>query len=322
MDNSKTLDTSVLILGSGPAGYTAAIYAARANLKPILLTGMDLGGQVAKTHEIANWPGEPGGIAGYVLMDKMHLQAQELGVHIQSDTINKCDLSKIPYVLEGDLHTYRCKTLIIATGAKPRYLGLPAEKTFEGRGVSYCAVCDGAFYRNKPVAVVGGGNTAVTQALYLANIASHVVLIHRRDQFRAEKILLDRLNEAVKSGTIELAQSYVVEDIIGDDKGVTGIQTKSVQTEQRRQYDVAGVFIAIGHIPNTALFEGQLTMNDGYIVTEHGSQGYATATSLQGVFAAGDVQDSVYQQAITSAATGCMAALDAERFLVEQDIIL
>ena len=320
--NTNDHQTDLLILGAGPAGYTASIYAARANLNPILITGMEPGGQVATTPEIANWPGEPQGISGIALMDKMHQQAQSLGVTIIYDTITACDLSNRPFRLTSGQNVYTSKALIIAMGAKARYLGLPSEQTFSGRGVSACAICDGAFYKNKPVAVVGGGNTAVTEALYLANLASHVLLIHRRDTFRAEKLLLKRLYEGVESGVIQLATNQIVKEIIGSAQGVTGIQTQHIKTNKQHQFNVDGVFIAIGHHPNTELFEGQLAMKNGYLITQSGHNGYATATSVEGVFAAGDVQDPIYRQAITSAASGCMAALDAERFLVEKEIML
>lgn len=313
-----TKHAKLLILGSGPAGYTAAIYAARANLKPVLVTGLQLGGQLTTTDEIENWPGDAKQTTGSELMQRMLEHAEKFETEIIYDTINSVDLSKRPFTLFGDSQTFTCDALIIATGASAKYLGLPSEDVFKGRGVSACATCDGFFYRNKEVAVVGGGNTAVEEALYLANIASTVHLIHRRDTFRSEKILLDRLAKKVEEGKIVLHTDRTVAEILGDDLGVTGVKIQSTQSDLVEQINVAGVFIAIGHAPNTAIFADQLTLNNGYIVVKSGLDGNATATSVEGVFAAGDVMDHNYRQAITSAGTGCMAALDAERYLDRQ----
>ncbi|ARU65148.1 thioredoxin-disulfide reductase [Histophilus somni] len=310
--------SQLLILGSGPAGYTAAIYAARANLKPVLVTGLQQGGQLTTTTEIENWPGDFGDTTGPELMQRMLQHAEKFDTEIVFDHINNVDLSERPFKLFGDAGAYSCDALIIATGASARYLGLPSEETYKGRGVSACATCDGFFYRNKPVAVVGGGNTAVEEALYLANIASEVHLIHRRDTFRAEKILIDRLNKKVEEGKIILHTNRTLAEVLGDNMGVTGIRLKNTQTENVEDLKLEGVFIAIGHAPNTELFTNQLELNNGYIVVKSGLDGNATATSVQGVFAAGDVMDHNYRQAITSAGTGCMAALDAERFLDTQ----
>lgn len=310
--------SQLLILGSGPAGYTAAIYAARANLKPVLVTGLQQGGQLTTTTEIENWPGDFGDTTGPELMQRMLQHAEKFDTEIVFDHINNVDLSERPFKLFGDAGAYSCDALIIATGASARYLGLPSEETYKGRGVSACATCDGFFYRNKPVAVVGGGNTAVEEALYLANIASEVHLIHRRDTFRAEKILIDRLNKKVEEGKIILHTNRTLAEVLGDHMGVTGIRLKNTQTENVEDLKLEGVFIAIGHAPNTELFANQLELNNGYIVVKSGLDGNATATSVQGVFAAGDVMDHNYRQAITSAGTGCMAALDAERFLDTQ----
>ncbi|QEH17657.1 thioredoxin-disulfide reductase [Histophilus somni] len=310
--------SQLLILGSGPAGYTAAIYAARANLKPVLVTGLQQGGQLTTTTEIENWPGDFGDTTGPELMQRMLQHAEKFDTEIVFDHINNVDLSERPFKLFGDAGAYSCDALIIATGASARYLGLPSEETYKGRGVSACATCDGFFYRNKPVAVVGGGNTAVEEALYLANIASEVHLIHRRDTFRAEKILIDRLNKKVEEGKIILHTNRTLAEVLGDNMGVTGIRLKNTQTENVEDLKLEGVFIAIGHAPNTELFANQLELNNGYIVVKSGLDGNATATSVQGVFAAGDVMDHNYRQAITSAGTGCMAALDAERFLDTQ----
>ncbi|ACA30740.1 thioredoxin-disulfide reductase [Histophilus somni] len=310
--------SQLLILGSGPAGYTAAIYAARANLKPVLVTGLQQGGQLTTTTEIENWPGDFGDTTGPELMQRMLQHAEKFDTEIVFDHINNVDLSERPFKLFGDAGAYSCDALIIATGASARYLGLPSEETYKGRGVSACATCDGFFYRNKPVAVVGGGNTAVEEALYLANIASEVHLIHRRDTFRAEKILIDRLNKKVEEGKIILHTNRTLAEVLGDNMGVTGIRLKNTQTENVEDLKLEGVFIAIGHAPNTELFANQLELNNGYIVVKSGLEGNATATSVQGVFAAGDVMDHNYRQAITSAGTGCMAALDAERFLDTQ----
>jgi thioredoxin reductase (NADPH) len=309
----------LLILGSGPAGYTAAIYAARANLKPVLITGVEQGGQLMTTTEVENWPGEPDGIQGPELMERMRRQVERLGTEIVFDQIQKADLSERPFKLIGEAGTYTCEALIIATGSSAKYLGLPSEEKYKGRGVSACATCDGFFFKDQPVVVVGGGNTAVEEAIYLANICSHVTLIHRRDKLRAEKILIDRLMRQVDKGKVSIEWNHVVDEILGDDSGVTGVRIKHVQTGALKELQVSGVFIAIGHTPNTAIFEGQLELDRGYIkVKGNGdNQGNATATSVPGVFAAGDVADPVYRQAVTSAGTGCMAALDAEKFLEE-----
>ncbi|MEE8727948.1 MAG: thioredoxin-disulfide reductase [Rahnella inusitata] len=312
---STVKHSKLLILGSGPAGYTAAVYAARANLNPVLITGVEKGGQLTTTTEVENWPGDPEGLTGPALMDRMHEHATKFNTEIIFDHINKVDLQNRPFRLTGDSGEYTCDALIIATGASARYIGLPSEEAFKGRGVSACATCDGFFYRNQKVAVVGGGNTAVEEALYLANIASEVHLIHRRDSFRAEKILVDRLNDKVASGNIVLHTHKTLNEVVGDQMGVTGASLMDVRTDEKSQVDVAGVFIAIGHSPNTGIFEGQLELKDGYIKVQSGSHGNATQTSIPGVFAAGDVMDHIYRQAITSAGTGCMAALDAERYL-------
>ncbi|NMC23952.1 thioredoxin-disulfide reductase [Rahnella inusitata] len=312
---STVKHSKLLILGSGPAGYTAAVYAARANLNPVLITGVEKGGQLTTTTEVENWPGDPEGLTGPALMDRMHEHATKFNTEIIFDHINKVDLQNRPFRLTGDSGEYTCDALIIATGASARYIGLPSEEAFKGRGVSACATCDGFFYRNQKVAVVGGGNTAVEEALYLANIASEVHLIHRRDSFRAEKILVDRLNDKVASGNIVLHTHKTLNEVLGDQMGVTGASLMDVRTDEKSQVDVAGVFIAIGHSPNTGIFEGQLELKDGYIKVQSGSHGNATQTSIPGVFAAGDVMDHIYRQAITSAGTGCMAALDAERYL-------
>lgn len=312
---STVKHSKLLILGSGPAGYTAAVYAARANLNPVLITGVEKGGQLTTTTEVENWPGDPEGLTGPALMDRMHEHATKFNTEIIFDHINKVDLQNRPFRLTGDSGEYTCDALIIATGASARYIGLPSEEAFKGRGVSACATCDGFFYRNQKVAVVGGGNTAVEEALYLANIASEVHLIHRRDSFRAEKILVDRLNDKVASGNIVLHTHKTLDEVVGDQMGVTGANLMDVRTDEKSLVDVAGVFIAIGHSPNTGIFEGQLELKDGYIKVQSGSHGNATQTSIPGVFAAGDVMDHIYRQAITSAGTGCMAALDAERYL-------
>ncbi len=304
----------LLILGSGPAGYTAAIYAARANLNPVIITGMQQGGQLITTTEVDNWPGDVEGVQGPELMTRMQKHAERFNTEIIFDHINSTDLSQRPFKLSGDNSDYTCDALIIATGASAQYLGLESEEAFKGRGVSACATCDGFFYRNKPVAVIGGGNTAVEEALYLSNIASKVTVIHRRDKFRSEKILADKLLEKAKNGNVEIEWFSELDEVLGDDMGVTGIRIKN-KDGSKKEIDVHGVFIAIGHTPNTAIFEGQLEMNHGYIKVKSGIEGNATATSVEGVFAAGDVMDSVYKQAITSAGAGCMAALDAEKFL-------
>ncbi len=304
----------LLILGSGPAGYTAAVYAARANLQPSLVTGLEPGGQLMTTTEVDNWPGDPSGVLGPDLMERMRQHAERFNTAFISDHINKADLSRRPFVLTGDNGEYSCDALIIATGASAKYLGIPSEKAFMGKGVSACATCDGFFYRNKPVAVIGGGNTAVEEALYLSNIASHVTVIHRRDKFRSEKILADKLIEKSRGGNVTIEWHHVLEEVLGDDSGVTGIRIRH-ESGSTKDIQVHGCFIAIGHSPNTALFAGQLEMDNGYIITRCGNEGNMTATSVAGVFAAGDVQDQFYKQAITSAGTGCMAALDAERYL-------
>ena len=305
----------VLILGSGPAGYTAAIYAARANLKPLLVTGMAQGGQLMTTTEVDNWPADVDGVQGPDLMARFQAHAERFNTEIVFDHINAVDLSKRPFVLTGDSGQSSCDPLIIATGASAKYLGLPSEEAFMGRGVSACATCDGFFYRGQPVAVVGGGNTAVEEALYLSNIASKVTLVHRRDTFKAEAIMIDKLMAKVAEGKIELKLHSVLDEVLGNAQGVTGVRLKNVQSGTTEDVAVQGCFIAIGHSPNTSLFEGQLALKDGYLVTHGGQNGFATQTSVPGVFAAGDVQDHIYRQAITSAGTGCMAALDAQRFL-------
>ncbi|HEY6871963.1 MAG TPA: thioredoxin-disulfide reductase [Geobacteraceae bacterium] len=304
----------LLILGSGPAGYTAAVYAARANLEPALITGLMQGGQLMTTTEVDNWPGDPDGVQGPELMARMLRHAERFNTPIIFDTINRADLQKRPFVLEGDAGSYTCDALIIATGASARYLGLPSEEAFKGRGVSACATCDGFFYRGKPVAVVGGGNTAVEEALYLSHIASHVTVVHRRDQLRAEKILADKLIEKARGGNVTIEWHHELDEVLGDESGVTGIRIRHT-SGSTKDIPVHGCFVAIGHTPNTELFEGQLDMENGYIRTLCGNEGNMTATSVPGVFAAGDVQDPYYRQAITSAGTGCMAALDAERYL-------
>ncbi|MBS3964185.1 MAG: thioredoxin-disulfide reductase [Methylomonas sp.] len=305
----------LLILGSGPAGYTAAVYAARANLKPVMITGMQQGGQLTTTTDVDNWPGDADGVQGPELMDRMLRHAQRFDTEVIFDHIHSADLQNRPFTLTGDAGTYTCDALIIATGASAKYLGLPSEEAYKGRGVSACATCDGFFYRNKPVAVIGGGNTAVEEALYLANIASEVIVVHRRDKFRSEKILSDKLLEKSKSGNVRIEWHHTLDEVLGDDMGVTGIRIKSTQNGTAKDIDVHGVFIAIGHTPNTDIFAGQLDMAHGYIVVNSGINGNATATSIPGVFAAGDVMDSHYKQAITSAGAGCMAALDAEKYL-------
>ena len=305
----------LLILGSGPAGYTAAVYAARANLNPVLVTGMQQGGQLTTTTEVENWPGDAEGLTGPALMDRMKEHAERFETEIVFDHINEVELSQRPFRLKGDSGEYTCDALIISTGASAKYLGLESEEAFKGRGVSACATCDGFFYRNQKVAVVGGGNTAVEEALYLSNIASEVHLIHRRDSFRAEKILVKRLMDKVESGNIVLHTDRTLDEVLGDDMGVTGVRIKDVNSGATEDIDVMGAFIAIGHQPNTQIFEGQVDMKDGYILVQSGLEGNATQTSIEGVFAAGDVMDHNYRQAITSAGTGCMAALDAERFL-------
>ena len=305
----------LLILGSGPAGYTAAVYAARANLKPVLITGLQMGGQLTTTTEVDNWPGDVEGLMGPDLMERMRQHAERFHTEIIFDQIHTAQLQERPFRLIGDSGEYTCDALIIATGASAQYLGLPSEQAFMGKGVSGCATCDGFFYRNQKVAVIGGGNTAVEEALYLANIAGAVTLVHRRQQFRAEKILMDKLMEKVDSGKIRLELDSVLDEVQGDDSGVTGIRVRNVKSGETREIPLQGVFIAIGHKPNTDIFAGQLDMRNGYIQVKGGSEGGATATSIPGVFAAGDVADHVYRQAITSAGSGCMAALDADKFL-------
>ncbi|GKS69621.1 thioredoxin reductase (NADPH) [Nitrosomonas sp. PY1] len=305
----------LLILGSGPAGYTAAVYAARANLNPVLITGLAQGGQLMTTTEVDNWPADAMGVQGPDLMERFLKHAERFNTQVIFDHIHTVKLSEKPMTLTGDQGTYTCDALIIATGASAQYLGLPSEEQFMGRGVSGCATCDGFFYKEQDVAVVGGGNTAVQEALYLANIARTVTLIHRRDQFRSEKILVDQLMEKVRNGNIKLALNHVLDEVLGDASGVTGIRIKSTETDAIQTINLHGVFIAIGHKPNTDIFAEQLDMEKGYIITRGGNQGNATATSIPGVFAAGDVQDHIYRQAVTSAATGCMAALDAEKYL-------
>jgi thioredoxin reductase (NADPH) len=314
MSNSK--HCRVLILGSGPAGYSAGVYAARANLEPVIVTGVEQGGQLMTTTDVDNWPGDVEGLQGPELMDRMLKHVERYDVEIVNDHINKADLSRRPFALTGDYATYTCDALIIATGATAMYLGLPSEEAFKGRGVSACATCDGFFYRGKDVAVVGGGNTAVEEALYLSNLASKVTLVHRRDELRAEKILQDHLFQKEKDGNIEIMWDHVVDEVLGDDSGVTGLRVRSTRDESKTtDVDLAGVFIAIGHRPNTQLFDGQLNMKNGYIIVKSGIEGDATSTNVPGVYAAGDVADQVYRQAITSAGAGCMAALDAEKFL-------
>ena len=317
---SSTQHAQVLILGSGPAGYTAAVYAARANLKPLLITGMAQGGQLMTTTEVDNWPADVNGVEGPALMQRFLEHAERFQTQIVFDHITKVDFSKRPFTLTGDSGTYTCDSLILATGASARYLGLPTEEAFMGRGVSACATCDGFFYREQPVCVIGGGNTAVEEALYLSNIASKVTLVHRRDKFKAEAILIDKLMAKVQEGKIELKTHFVLDEVLGDASGVTGIRIKSTLDEHSEDIKLQGCFIAIGHSPNTDIFKGQLDMDEtGYLITQGGLKGFATQTSVPGIFAAGDVQDHVYRQAITSAGTGCMAALDAQRFLEQED---
>ncbi|OLV71592.1 thioredoxin-disulfide reductase, partial [Acinetobacter baumannii] len=305
----------LIILGSGPAGYSAAVYAARANLKPTLIAGLQLGGQLTTTTEVDNWPGDPEGLTGPALMDRMQAHAERFGTELVYDHINEVDLNVRPFVLKGDMDEYTCDALIIATGATAQYLGLESEQKFMGQGVSACATCDGFFYKNQNVMVVGGGNTAVEEALYLSNIAEHVTLVHRRDSLRSEKILQDHLFAKEKEGKISIVWNHEVEEVLGDNTGVTGVRLKSTKDDSKQEVQVQGLFIAIGHKPNTSMFEGQLNLRDGYIQVQSGTSGNATATSVAGVFAAGDVADSIYRQAITSAGSGCMAALDAEKYL-------
>jgi len=312
---SNVRHCKLLILGSGPAGYTAAVYAARANLNPVMVTGMQQGGQLTTTTEVENWPGDAEGLTGPALMDRMKEHAEKFDTEIIFDHINETDFSQRPFRLKGDDGEYTCDALIIATGASAKYLGLESEENFKGRGVSACATCDGFFYRNQKVAVVGGGNTAVEEALYLSNIASEVHLIHRRDSFRSEKILIKRLMDKVENGNIILHTDRTLDEVLGDDMGVTAVRIKDTKSDATETLEVMGAFIAIGHQPNTGIFEGQLDMANGYIKVQSGTEGNATQTSVEGVFAAGDVMDHIYRQAITSAGTGCMAALDAERYL-------
>jgi len=307
-----------LIVGSGPAGYTAAIYGARANLKPVLITGLEQGGQLTTTTDVENWPGEAEGLQGPELMQRMLEHAERFDTEVVFDHIHTTDLSQRPFRLEGDSGVYTADAVVIATGASAKYLGLPSEEAFKGKGVSACATCDGFFYRGRKVAVIGGGNTAVEEALYLSNIAEEVVLVHRRDELRAEKILQDRLFDRERNGNVTILWDHVLDEVLGDDSGVTGIRVRNVRSDDTTEIDLAGVFIAVGHAPNTGIFEGQLEMNGGYIKIRSGTEGYATATSVPGIFAAGDVADHVYRQAVTSAGFGCMAALDAERWLDEQ----
>jgi thioredoxin reductase (NADPH) len=307
----------LIIVGSGPAGYTAAVYAARAALEPVILTGVEVGGQMTTTTDVDNWPGDDQGVQGPELMERMQRHAERFGTKLIHDHVDRVDLSRRPFRLFCGKQEYSCDALIIATGASAKYLGLPTEEAFKGRGVSACATCDGFFFRNQPVAVIGGGNTAVEEALYLSNIASRVTVVHRRDEFRAEQIMIDKLLERTRTGNVEILWNHVLEEVVGDDRGVTGARLKHVQSGAPREIAVQGIFIAIGHTPNTAIFAGQLEMEGGYIVVRGGRHGFATATSVEGVFAAGDVADPIYRQAVTSAGSGCMAALDAERFLTE-----
>jgi len=308
-----------LIIGSGPAGYTAAIYGARANLNPVVITGMEQGGQLTTTTDVENWPGEAEGLQGPDLMQRMLEHAERFETEMVFDHIHTTDLGQRPFRLEGDSGVYTADAIVIATGASAMYLGLPSEEAFKGKGVSACATCDGFFYRGRKVAVIGGGNTAVEEALYLSNIADEVVLVHRRDELRSEKILQDRIFDRQKNGNVTIMWEHVLDEVLGDDSGVTGMRVKNVKTDVTSDIDLAGVFIAVGHAPNTGIFEGQLDMNGGYINIQSGTDGYATATSVPGIFAAGDVADHVYRQAVTSAGFGCMAALDAERWLAEQE---
>jgi thioredoxin reductase (NADPH) len=311
--------SKLLILGSGPAGYTAAVYGSRANLKPTLVTGIEMGGQLTTTTDVDNWPGDDAGVQGPELMEHMRRHAERFQTDIVFDHIHTALLSERPFRLDGDSATYTCDALIIATGASARYLGLPSEDAYKGRGVSACATCDGFFYKGKPVAVIGGGNTAVEEALYLSNLASKVTVVHRRDKFRSEKILSDKILERSRSGNVSIEWDHVLDEVIGDERGVTGIRIRNVSDEATKHIEVDGVFIAIGHSPNTAIFDGQLEMRNGYIMVNSGLNGNATATSVPGVFAAGDVADAVYRQAVTSAGSGCMAALDAEKYLDDLD---
>ncbi len=305
----------LIILGSGPAGYTAAVYAARAALNPVLITGIEVGGQMTTTTDVDNWPGDDAGVQGPELMERMKRHAERFGTQLVYDHINAVNLSERPFVLTGDTGSYSCDSLIIATGASAKYLGLPSEEAYKGRGVSACATCDGFFFRGQPVAVIGGGNTAVEEALYLSHIASKVTVVHRREEFRAEKILGNRLIDKSMGGNVEILWNHTLDEVLGDDNGVTGARLKSTADGATQDIDVQGVFIAIGHTPNTAIFEGQLAMDGGYLTTAGTGNAFATATSVEGVFAAGDAADPIYRQAVTSAGSGCMAALDAERYL-------
>lgn len=311
----------LLILGSGPAGYTAAVYAARANLNPVIITGLEQGGQLMTTTDVDNWPGDPEGVQGPELMERMRKHAERFGTDMIFDQIHTARLDERPYILEGDNGVYSCDALIICTGASARYLGLESEEKYKGKGVSACATCDGFFYRNQKVAVIGGGNTAVEEALYLSNIASEVILVHRRDALRSEKILQDQIMEKAKNGNITILWDHVLDEVLGDNMGVTGMRVKNVKTDETTDIELMGIFVAIGHSPNTKIFEGQLEMANGYIKVHSGTDGGATATSKPGIFAAGDVMDHVYRQAITSAGTGCMAALDAEKFLDQEALL-
>lgn len=316
---SETKHCRLLILGSGPAGYSAAVYAARANLDPVIITGLEMGGQLTTTTEVDNWPGDNEGVQGPELMERMKLHAERFGTEIIFDHIHTTKLDEKPFRLTGDSGEYTCDALIIATGASAKYLGMESEEAFKGKGVSACATCDGFFYRGQKVAVIGGGNTAVEEALYLANIADHVTVVHRRDQFRSEKILSDRLKERAENGNVTIEWFNTLDEVLGDKTGVTGIRIKNTKDDSTKDIDLQGVFIAIGHSPNTGIFDGQLDMENGYITVQSGLKGNATATSVPGVFAAGDVCDQIYKQAVTSAGAGCMAALDAEKFLDEQE---
>jgi thioredoxin reductase (NADPH) len=314
---SESRHERLIILGSGPAGYTAAVYAARANLNPVIVTGMEMGGQLMTTTDVDNWPGDNDGVQGPELMQRMQAHAERFGTEVIFDYINEVNLENRPFTLYGDSNRYTCDALIIATGASAMYLGLESEEAFKGKGVSACATCDGFFYKGQKVAVIGGGNTAVEEALYLSNIAAEVTLVHRRDSLRSEKILQDKLLEKAKNGNVTIVWDSVLDEVLGDDSGVTGMRIRNVDDDSTREIDLQGVFIAIGHKPNTSIFEGQLEIHNGYLCVKSGTNGNATACSIEGVFAAGDVTDHVYRQAVTSAGTGCMAALDAERYLDE-----
>ena len=316
---SEVKHSRLLIIGSGPAGYTAAIYAARANLNPVVITGLEQGGQLTTTTDVENWPGDAEGLLGPALMQRMLEHAERFETEVVFDHIHTADVEQRPFRLEGDSGVYTADAIVIATGASAMYLGLPSEEAFKGKGVSACATCDGFFYRGQKVAVIGGGNTAVEEALYLSNIAEEVVLVHRRDELRAEAILQDRIFDREKNGNVTIMWDHVLDEVLGDDSGVTGMRVRNVKTESAQEIDLAGIFIAVGHAPNTGIFDGQLDMSGGYINIKSGTDGFATATSVPGVFAAGDVADHVYRQAVTSAGFGCMAALDAERWLAEQE---